>query len=200
MAIPNPLDAVRLVSTAYGAVEQAVKLIPRVVTLLTDVERLVLRVNNLIGEVEVTQRRAAAAVTRVEAVVTDAAGVESRVQTLVDRFEPVLTHLLPVLETLSRTTSAEEVAALVKLVDALPPIVDRLDADIMPILDTLATVAPDLRDLLDVSRELNEIIGSVPGLRGIKRRVEEKQEDEQNYRADEAPASAPQRKHQDTAT
>ena len=179
--------------------EQAVKLIPRVVTVLTDVERLVLRVNNLIGEVEVTQRRAAAAVTQVEGVVANAAGIEHRVTTLVDRFEPVLTQLLPVLETLSRTTSAEEVAALVKLIDALPPIVDRLDSDIMPILDTLATVAPDLRDLLDVSRELNEIIGSVPGLRGIKRRVEEKQEEEeQTYRAQEEPASAPQRKHPDT--
>lgn len=195
MAIPNPLDAVRLASTAYGAVEQAVKLIPRVTSLLTDVERLVLRVNNLIGEVEVTQRRAAAAVTQVESVVAGAAGIQSRVATLVDRFEPVLTHLLPVLETLSRTTSADEVAALVKLVDALPPIVDRLDTDIMPVLDTLATVAPDLRDLLDVSRELNEIIGSVPGLRGIKRRVEDKQNEEDAYRADEEPPAAPQRKH-----
>lgn len=190
MALPNPLDAVRLASTAYGAVEQAIKLIPRVTSLLTDVERLVLQAGNLIGEVEVTQRRAAAAVTQVESVVAGAAGTQSRVATLVDRFEPVLTQLLPVLETLSRTTSAEEVAALVRLVDALPPIVDRLDTDILPILDTLATVAPDLRDLLDVSRELNEIIGSVPGLRGVKRRVEEKQEEEQAQRKDEEPAPA----------
>ncbi|MEJ7651821.1 MAG: hypothetical protein WKF57_22660 [Nakamurella sp.] len=192
MALPNPLDAVRLASTAYGAVEQAIKLIPRVTSLLTDVERLVLRVGNLIGEVEVTQRRAAAAVTQVESVVAGAAGTQSRVATLVDRFEPVLTQLLPVLETLSRTTSAEEVAALVKLVDALPPIVDRLDTDIMPILDTLATVAPDLRDLLDVSRELNEIIGSVPGLRGIKRRVEDKQTEQDAHRADQEPPAGTQ--------
>lgn len=185
MAIPNPFDAVRLASTAYGAVEQALKLIPRVTTLLTDVERLALRVNNLVGEVEVTQRRAAAAVTQVESVVASAAEVESRVTNLVDRFEPVLNHLLPVLETLSRTTSAEEVAAVVALVDALPPIVGRLDTDILPILDTFATVAPDLRDLLDVSRELNEIIGSVPGLRGIKRRVEDKQNEEDARQGEE---------------
>ena len=45
----------------------------------------------------------------------------------------------------------------------------------LPVMTTLGTVAPDLHDLLDVSRELNEMLGKLPGLGRIKRRVEEEQ-------------------------
>ena len=83
---------------------------------------------------------------------------------------------------------------MVKLLDALPAIVDKLDADILPVLDTLATVAPDLRDLLDVSKELNELIGSVPGLGRVKKKIEEKQDSQDEYRAQEEPAAAPDRR------
>jgi hypothetical protein len=51
-----------------------------------------------------------------------------------------------------------------------------LEAEILPILATFGTVAPDVRDLLDTTMELNEILGSVPGLGRIKKRVEERQE------------------------
>ena len=90
---------------------------------------------------------------------------------------------------------------IVKLIDALPAIVDKLDADILPVLDTLATVAPDLRDLLDVSKELNELIGAVPGLGRVKRNIEEKQAMQDGYRAAEEPQAAPDRRshHADAA-
>ena len=42
-----------------------------------------------------------------------------------------------------------------QLIDHLPRLADKLETDIMPILDSLNSVAPDLHDLLDVSRELN---------------------------------------------
>ena len=72
---------------------------------------------------------------------------------------------------------------MVKLLDALPTIVDKLDAEILPVLDTLATVAPDLRDLLDVSKELNELISSVPGLGRVKKKIEDNQDSQDEYRA-----------------
>ena len=40
-------------------------------------------------------------------------------------------------------------------------------------LTTLGSVAPDLHELLNVSRELNEILGKIPGVGRLKRRVEE---------------------------
>ena len=46
----------------------------------------------------------------------------------------------------------------------------------IPVLHTLTSVAPDLHDLLDVSRELNEMLAKLPGMGRIKKRVDEQQE------------------------
>ena len=45
----------------------------------------------------------------------------------------------------------------------------------MPILDSLNSVAPDLHDLLDVSRELNEMLAQVPGISRMKKRIDQQQ-------------------------
>jgi hypothetical protein len=125
-----------------------------------------------------------------------------RVAPLVDIYQPTLETMAPIVSRVAETTSPDEVDAVVQLIDALPGIVERLDRDILPVLDTLSTVAPDLRDLLDVSRVMNELIGSVPGLGRVKRRVEDEQaeEDAFEYRAGEEPASVPDRRTDDEAT
>jgi hypothetical protein len=89
-----------------------------------------------------------------------------------------MTQLVPVLDRIAKTTDPDEVEAIVALVGQLPALADRMESDIMPMLENLSSVAPDLHDLLDVSRELNEILGKLPGLRGIKKRVEKEQEEE----------------------
>jgi hypothetical protein len=114
---------------------------------------------------------------RVETVVGGAAVQADRAAALLDVLEPPLTTLQPTLQTLADTTHPEEVAALVTLVDHLPAVTEQFERDILPVLATLGSVAPDLHDLLDVSRELNEILGKIPGLGRIKRRVEEEDED-----------------------
>jgi ABC-type transporter Mla subunit MlaD len=114
---------------------------------------------------------------RVGSVVGGAAVQADRAAALLDVLEPPLTTLQPTLQTLADTTHPEEVAALVTLVDHLPAVTEQFERDILPVLATLGSVAPDLHDLLDVSRELNEILGKIPGLGRIKRRVEEEDED-----------------------
>jgi len=69
------------------------------------------------------------------------------------------------------------VQAAVKAIDLLPELVERLATDIMPILTTLDSVSPDLRDLLLVSKELNKMLGAIPGLGRAKRKFEEEQEE-----------------------
>ena len=166
------------------------------------------RVEVVVTEIEGTQRRATAAVDhveqvevrvdgvldRTEGVVARIAQLTRRIEPLLDRFQPTLDKLEPMLARIAETTSPDEIDAIVRLVDALPAIVDKLDADILPVLDTLATVAPDLRDLLDVSKELNELIGSVPGLGRVKKKIDENQDTQDDYRADEEPPSAPDRR------
>ena len=47
------------------------------------------------------------------------------------------------------------------------------------LMGTLGSVAPDLHDLLAVSRELNDMLAKLPGFGRIKRRIDEEQgEDE----------------------
>ncbi len=107
---------------------------------------------------------------------------------------PALQRLAPLLNPLADAATADDVAAVAKLINDLPDIVSKLDRDILPVLDTLGTVAPDLRDLLDVSKDLNDILGSLPGLGRVKRRIEEEQEKDEaarEYRAEEEPPSAP---------
>ena len=50
-----------------------------------------------------------------------------------------------------------------------------MERDLLPVMRTLGTVAPDVHDLLDVSRELNGMLGKLPGMGRIKKRVDEQQ-------------------------
>ena len=113
-------------------------------------------------------------------VVGTAEALLARVVPLLDALEPPLTRLRPTLEKLADTTDPDEVAALVRLVDHLPELTERIERDVLPVMTTLGTVSPDLHDLLDASRELNEMLGKLPGLGRIKRRVEEEQAEQEH--------------------
>jgi hypothetical protein len=190
------------VATRSRAISRA--WIPGVGALLDQAEGLLTRVDALIAGIEATNRCAQAVVTRAEAtvkaadrVVRQTTQLTSQLTPIVTAAEPALTRLVPLLNPLAEAVTADDVAAMVKLVNDLPDIVSKLDRDILPVLDTLGTVAPDLRDLLDVSKDLNEILGSLPGLGGVKRRIEDEQDHDDSgreYRANEEPPPAPARR------
>ncbi|WP_295660086.1 hypothetical protein [uncultured Nocardioides sp.] len=167
-SIPNPLDLAAL--------------LPRAVELVAGAERLLRDVGGLVSRIEETRQRADALVAAVEITraaadraVVDIAAPMDRLVALLDSLEPPLTKLQPTLERLAETTHPSEVDAMVTMVDHLPALVVTFEKELLPVLDTLGTVAPDLHDLLDVSRELNELICNLPGIGRIKRRVEEEQ-------------------------
>jgi hypothetical protein len=56
--------------------------------------------------------------------------------------------------------------------------------EILPILATMTNVAPDIRELLDTTKEFTALLGSLPGLGRIKRRIEEHQEEHDQERAE----------------
>lgn len=121
---------------------------------------------------------AAKEIARVDTVVGGAAVQVDRAAALLDVLEPPLTTLQPTLQTLADTTHPEEVQALVTLIDHLPGLTAQVERDVLPVLTTLGSVAPDLHELLEVSRELNEILGKIPGVGRLKKRVEEEGEDD----------------------
>jgi hypothetical protein len=167
-SVPGPRDVLALVERGGEALEMLLAAAPRVGMLLDEAERLLKDVDGLITRIEGTRRDADALVSRAEEPVR-------RTTALVAALEPSLTALQPTLQRLAETTDPREVDALVGLVDHLPLLVDKLENDMLPILATLRSVAPDLHDLLDVSRELNEMLGKIPGMGRIKQRVDEQQ-------------------------
>ncbi len=122
--------------------------------------------------------RADEAMTRADLLVTAAAPLTERLRVLLDALEPSLTTLQPTLERLAESTSPAEVDALVKLVDQLPPLADSFQAEIIPILATLDNVSPDIHDMLDGVRELNQLLSQIPGLSRVKARIDRQQEEE----------------------
>jgi ABC-type transporter Mla subunit MlaD len=206
MRIPGPNDVVKLAGQGYEAAERAMALVPRLVSIVGEVEQLMVRVNAVVGSIVETNQRAtqvvertAQVVGRAEQLVGTAEDMLGGLAPIVDRFVPVLDRIEPMVARIADTTSPDEVDAVVKLIDTLPELSDKLRTDILPVLDTLGTVAPDLRDLLDSSKELNEIMSGLPGLGRVKKRIEERQQQEdaeaaaKHYTAQEVPPSAPAR-------
>jgi ABC-type transporter Mla subunit MlaD len=159
--VPTPRDVIGVVERGSDALEQLLAAAPRVTSLLADVEQLVRRI-------EATRTAVDELVRRIDGTVARATG-------LLDRLEPSLTTLQPTLERLAATTDRHEVDALVALLDHLPRLVGQLENDVLPVLTTLSTVAPDLHDLLDSSRELSVLLGKMPGFGLVRKRVEDRQ-------------------------
>lgn len=177
LPVPGPRDVLTAIERGSEQVEALLGAGPRVLALLGDAERLMVRASAAIERVREVTEAANVVVVRTSGVVDDAEVQVARTRGLLDTFEPSLTRLQPTLQTLADTTSPAEVAALVSLVDHLPAVTEQVERDLLPVLTTLGTVAPDLRDLLNVSRELNEILGKVPGIGRLKRQVEEEDEE-----------------------
>jgi ABC-type transporter Mla subunit MlaD len=185
LPVPGPRDVLSVLERGAGSVEQLLVAVPRMLTLIGDAERLLARADTLLDDIDRTRAHADAVVAKTETVVDRAnvlvagtAPLTDRLGALLDAMEPSLVRLQPTLDRLAETTDPHEVDALVALVDQLPRLSEKLETDIMPILDSLNSVAPDLHDLLDVSRELNSMLSQVPGLSRMKARIDQQQAEE----------------------
>jgi hypothetical protein len=164
--IPRPSDVLRVADEGRSALTHALGLLPRVVALTGQLEQVMARVQELMAATAEMERRAGEALERTEALV-------DRTDPLLARFESTLEELEPALRRISETAGPTEVDAIVRLIHRLPVIVDRVESDVLPIVEGLRTVAPDIHDLLDTSKDLNDMIGSVPGLRHVNRRIDD---------------------------
>lgn len=195
--VPGPRDVVRLLERGVEAADQLLAAAPRAASLLGEAEVLVRRAGELVARIDRTRTTADEVVRRTDGVVTRAEGTVGRVDAvlgraettlqetaeltrrlreLLDAIEPPVQKLQPTLERLAETTSPAEVDALVELVDHLPLLATRMESEIVPIMESLATVGPDLHDLLALTQEVNEMLAGVPGLGRIKRRIDQEQE------------------------
>jgi ABC-type transporter Mla subunit MlaD len=181
-----------LIERTGAVLRQTEPLVERAGEVLDQAQPLVKHAGDLADRAGTLIARAEPLAERVDPLVTQADELVGRAGGLLAEFEPSLRTLEPVLNRLAESTSPAEVDAAIQLIDTLPELVQAMETDVLPIMKTLGTVAPDLRDLLDTSKELNEILGSLPGLGRIKKRVEERQEQEDQDRlANEDPPRSP---------
>jgi ABC-type transporter Mla subunit MlaD len=164
-SVPGPRDLVALLDRSAETLEGLVAALPRLLPLVDRVEALVDEVERLVRRIEETRQSAAVLIGRFE----DPA---DRLLLLLDRLEPSLLTLAPTLDRLAETSDPREVDALVGIVDQLPRLLGHLEADVMPVLARLGTVSPDLHELLEVSRELNDMLAKLPGMGRIRRKVD----------------------------
>ncbi len=177
MRLPS-VPAIPGVAEVSALVEQVLAAGPRLGALLGEAERLVREIDRLLGQVDGLIQRIES--TRVEAqrVVRRADSTRTRADKLLAALEPhigPLERLQPTIERLAETTDPDEVDALVALIDTLPVLAGQVEGDVIPVMRSLGSVAPDVHDLLDLTRELNAMLAKVPGMGRIKKRVDEQQ-------------------------
>ena len=171
LPVPGPRDVIDALGRGAESVEALIAAVPRMLALVDRADELVTKIDGVAD-------RASALVARTDRVIDGAEAHIARLTPLLDAFEPSLLKLQPTIEKLADTTHPDEVEALVELVDHLPQLADRLETDVMPLLASLSSVAPDLHDLLAVSRELNDMLAKVPGLGRLKKRIDEQQSED----------------------
>ncbi|WP_134768049.1 hypothetical protein [Nocardioides sp. 1609] len=150
-----------------------VALVPRAVALLGDAEQLLRDVRGLVARIEDTRRAAEDVVVRVEA-------TAARADRLVVLVEDPLVRLVPLLEQVADQADPALAAPLRTIIQRIPDVLESWQDEVVPLLDTLGSVSPDLRDLLVASRELNEMLGHLPGMGRARKKVEESHDDDQD--------------------
>lgn len=178
--VPGPGDLLALVNRLSALPGQLERLVTDVRGLLERIEATRAGADDVVARIDETRGRA-------DRLIADSEKPLTRLVGLLDSLEPSLTALQPTLERLADTTDPREVDALVRLVDQLPQLATQVERDVLPVLTTLGSVAPDLHDLLDVSRELNEMLSKLPGMGRIKRRVDAQQAAEAATRTELSP-------------
>jgi len=197
LPIVGPVGLLRLPGQTLGALQATAALLPRVLRLVGDLEMLVRELRVVVRDLHATQKqadaelvavrstrgRADAVVDEVVTVVTAAGGMVDEVALLVTEtsalasgFRPAVTKLAPMVHQLAASVETGDVAAVLRLIRSTPEVLDRVQTDVLPVLNSLDTVGPNLEEVVAVSAELSEMVGSVPGMGKVKKRIQKEQQ------------------------
>src|SRR5699024_1639606 len=158
-----------LVLRVDTTVDTAEELVLRVDTVAGDTGALIARVDSSVGEVEQLVTRAAPLMQFVESTVESvrpvleelplAEGLRAeqakvlagRVTALLVAADDVATKLMPIVGRVADTLDADDVEAVIDVIDALPAIVRAVETDALPVIRSLHTVSPELSEILEVA-------------------------------------------------
>ncbi|WP_354057931.1 methyl-accepting chemotaxis protein [Dietzia sp. 2505] len=78
--------------------------------------------------------------------------------------------LEPIADEILESVEPEEIRAVVQFIDHLPALGDSLENDVMPVLASLDTVAPEVHQILEVAQQCLEAVQGIPGFQLLRRR------------------------------
>src|SRR5581483_4405480 len=84
-------------------------------------------------------------------------------------YEPLATEAAPLARRFVEELSEGEIIAAIRLIDQLPALAGHMESEIMPILNTMNRVGPDINELLKVVKDLGRAFDGVPGLGMLRR-------------------------------
>ncbi len=193
MRIPlaGPIDLLRIPAQAW---QEAASLLPRLMRVVGDLEALIGEARAVIGDWHATQRQAQAEVEAVETtreyvhwvatqahesaagaaeLLAEGAELADAAAVSLGMFRPAMTKLAPLVAQLADNVTTADISRLVDLLRASPAVLEQVQSDVLPVLSSLETVAPNIEELVTASAGLSEMVGSVPGMGKVKKRLEE---------------------------
>jgi hypothetical protein len=114
--------------------------------------------------------------------VAGATGVLDRTDALVSAVEPLSRRLMPLAQRFAEQLHPKEVDAAIELVDRMPVLLRHLDEDVLPMLQQLDKVGPDVHQILEVVQDLREAITGLPGIGMLMKRGERRDDEQEEPR------------------
>lgn len=194
-ALPTRVDTLigeleHLLAALAGATEHAEVLLARTDAVVAGAERNVADVRvataaasraitsaeEVTGEAGRTASSAEEVTAAAAAVVSDAAAATRGADQLLSTYQSLTEKVTPLARRFVDELSEEEVVAAIRLVDQLPALMERIEREICPVLITLDRVGPNIDELLQVTKDVQQAITGIPGFTLLHRRGAEHDE------------------------
>ena len=180
VALVNELNALVVEARAFMVAsrltqQQAAQLVAEVEGTRGQVQAIIDSARRTEADAQRTAADAQRTVSSAATAVVEARDLIGDVRSLMERFEPALRKLAPVADSVADQITVEDAEALTALARSAPELVDKLSNDVVPVLDSLDTVGSDLREVMDTTQQMDEMLGAVPGLGRVKKRIERQQ-------------------------
>ena len=173
-------EVTRLLGVLSRVADRVDGLIDRADGIVTEIEGVIVEARGITGGAAEVVESARTITTGADDVMTSAGTTSRHAQELLDLYRPMLERAAPLAGKFVDDLAPEEIDAAIALVDELPALAHHMATDILPILETLDRVGPDLHELLDVTKDLRQAIDGIPGFGFLKRRGESRQDDRED--------------------
>lgn len=168
--------ALALVPAATALLARASALLDRADALADHAQLVISRIDEVVTESDATVERVNVVTTKADRTMGGATGLVDRADSLLSSIEPVARQGVPIAEKIVDSISPAEVDAIVSIIDTVPTLLRHVQDDVLPLLQQLDAVGPDVHAILETVQDLAERIEALPGM-GLLRRRADKDDD-----------------------